>query len=549
MTHTTMILMWGLLGWTAAKRTSLQVEATNGFISFRETGTLTPEAGVATLIIKIDVMGHLHHVEEFHQMVVNKKNPVDKRSRVPAETERYINDLKAMAEMLSEEEKRRPNRSIGEFLAGLLGLYNTAEIHNIKGRLEHTNDAVRDTVVEADAIKEYAEQNNANIMQIKDVLKDNFNLLRGIRYNELALDIWMDLKDRTEAVLETCTAAMNHKLSWRVMNLIDMKALWARLIRQIDNHGWIAALGNWQNLFQMDWSFAASRGQLWLIARIPTLDKDNTRMNLYQWDARPVAVNGTLIEVTPEKRFLAVDRSTNATIGLTETDLQACTKIGRDFICTQPLVRYMEGTGTCIQALWTGSKTETQQRCHMTIAPLRTSAWSINDGFVIVTEERMDLIVKCKGATQFTKTVEKGMWKVTAAPGCAVTSSRWALLDGQGSTVITTVTEMTEEAVVNWLPEELAKDRLEGIIQPQTVASAKAKVEYELSRSGFSTTEIVTITLATVAIVLVAGFIAFLWWRLRKTTLFPRRGASQEEKETLELKPMGEIEGEDEASA
>ena len=528
----------------------MSIKETSGFISFRQEGRLKTEAGKAMLVLTLDMDRQLEQLLEFDLTMKCAASQFETRMHVSAEVEGAQRELGQLMETLERDQRLNRRNTILAWIGGLLGLYNTAQIHDVNGRLGHTNQAVRDTVIEADALKEYSEHNDKNIMKLKGLVNGAWQRLQVIEFREACLDTWVFMKIHVEALVDTVVEALQHKLSWRAVRLIDLQGAVNKLAEQVLRHERRLDLEYWQQIFQLEVSFLVKKGKVFLIMEIPLASRSTNEMELYRWEAAPLRYNGSLWTVRPERQYIAVEKKTGTSIGLKTEELERCWRVGKTAICQQNLVQYTRGSGTCIQALWEAAAEKVMTRCQTSIWPLSERAWSVETGFVVTSAKGTDALVTCGTEPTTVHHIPEGMWKVSLLEGCTAASRTWTLINGGQIVDNTTVKEMTTDEIKNWVPKELQiQGSLDEITHPKSVESMKAKVEYELSRGGWSTAEIVALTLAAIAIVGVAAFILYLWVRLKggaftESGIRTRQEALQEA--TMRLSRLRETEAEEE---
>lgn len=531
------LIVWISILWLAKGEDEIHFNATKGGLEFERVGILIPEGSEGTMIIKLDLRTHKGNLGNFVRILRRNRAKAVQRAPVTREASVFNDRLGSMLEALDKDEGRQ-KRSVGEIVGGLLGIFNTAQIHDVVGRIGHTNQAIRETVHEVDAVKDYAEGNAHNIEELSRQERRTLDLLAGIELVEMAIDVWESMREKTVALMDTVMSAMHHRISWRLQELVDFTKIWDEFQQKVAKLGLEIALSDWQHLLQLPCSFAAKNGWIWIILEVPLQQKEAQEWIVYRWQNRPLAVVNSLMHLRPDRELIAVNDRSKATIALTQNELDMCVNLEKKHVCTRPLVQFMENEGTCIQAIWRSDYQEIRRICRADIAPMKDDAWPSKEGLMVTVKDTIDVMIQC-GGSRMVRTLTTGMWILRMDQGCKLTTKTWAILMGSTAGITLAVDEqvaLTKE----WLPTTIrGEEILRNVTMPRTVASVEDKVEAEFAKSGWSPGEIAALTIGLVALVVLAGFILFLWWRLKRGQAIKEgilRSRDEVEEMTAELK-------------
>ena len=244
-------------------------------------------------------------------------------------------------------------------------------------------------------------------------------------------------------------------------------------------------------------------------------------LDLFRWIPRPFWLNGTLVQVAAEERYLALDASTGAKMTLSQEQLNGCAQLQGGHYCSEASVLLTNGTGGCLEAIAGENWSVAAKACVVSAAPLHSTAWTVgnNDFELVIADKQEPVLVHCKGHPKRTSFLDRGMYLLSMEHDCWASSPFWTTQEADstvaGKNLVAVATTTAVEQLVGPEINEKQVNWTAKVTRPQAVDSVKAQVEEELNASGWSLTEIITLTIAVLAVVAVVAFIGFLYLKAR----------------------------------
>lgn len=484
------------------------IEPSFGAAQFKESGEMWPEVATSGIMFDCNANRVLEVLESF-RLTRNEFHAKMDGFVGDQEVGQVINDVKSTLNFTATR-TRRPPRSVGEWIASFLGLYNTLDLHEVKGRLEHVDEAIRLTFHQVEAVEKEVSENADNIDFLEAKLKSGLESLREKTFIDGLKGEWLRLKATSEAIVDTASAALDHRLSPQVRMMADLPSAFDKYRTKLERAHLLPAIASWQQLFQLRADVWGHQGHLRILVIVPATTKETLPMRLLRWQPRPMSINSTLFEFNSLHSHIAVDDQSGATIPLTDQEVARCTVIGQTSLCRGSMARYTPGAGPCISAVWRRSWTEVAKSCPTQVRPLRDECWATgSNDFMAVFKKTTTVIVRCQGAADRAVSVGPGMHSIHLSGGCSALTEFWSTLESGGNEDVEEVTieqEMFDHFQPSWnesaMPEEWHLQR------PRPVTSTWSQVDRLLQQSGFSHGEIIGISLAVGTLLLVLGLVA-----------------------------------------
>jgi hypothetical protein len=527
LTRVILILILILLGGIGCqsikdKEEAVTITDTNGVILFDKQGEIFMSTHMAHWIIKLELPELDRAFESFRSRIL--KQDMDKTKETPPF--RDMNDVYRRYEdtksLLAKEEgdRIRDDRNILGWVGGLLGLFNTFRIHEITSKQTHEDEAIRATVQEVDAIKDFSKTNDVNIekmeKKIQEMEQDRFNILRATDREIVQGAAWRSIKRRMEAVTDLGQQAVHHLLSPKLDRLVDMRVKWNNFTSALKNQGWEPALDNFQSLFQRKIDVHFDGVILRLVLHVPIKQPEKKGYKRLIFQNKPFVMAGHITKVVTLDRILALQVESGAYFTMNDNEMNRCEKVRDNYFCKDAYVAFSKPGLTCLDALWTGLWGKVGQHCPLEHQPESTQAWSVTGNrFVALTTEETVMTVTCTGQEQLVKKIA-GMQLVWIRRDCVASLPDLVMIPGSDSVTSSNSFEADVNLTSALYSTETKTDiKKLTLAHPASVQSVKNRVEAELRAGAWTTPEkiILGISLAIVLAIIVG--LAGLYFRAR----------------------------------
>lgn len=506
------------------------INEVKGAAYFEEAGYVIPEAGNAAMAIKLEVDKTINALEEYARLAKNKSTRTQWISR---EAMAITHRLKAVQKLYAAPE--REERDIAGIIATILGIKNQWDLNTMKSRLSGQEKATRLVVKEIHANKDFAEGLQKEVDEMNHEYKKflvKFGTRVATRWAETELlEAWIPAYQNASALANVLESAFHHRLHADINGLVDMEEAWGTMQEtarrkgdELPEHGWQAILAT-----DIDY-FALTTNELIIVAHLPTRRQQQKPMKKYRWRGGPLVHGNRILELQPQHTTLAVDEK-EAVVVLQEQG--RCRNFGIMTYCEGTTIKEMyPASQRCVTALFRMQYERAQQLCTGQVRPIQEEIWPITtDAYLISSEKGRTFTVECKDGTETAQYIEKGLWEVTVAEGCKILAPEWAT--GQGgyknetliSIEIGGVDMFVENPKTTNVTEELEMN-LSRIRRPTPAAMYEEQIENELNRRGWRTQDIVTTSLAAIAMLITGAISAYLAMTAGTKGRWKRRAAA-----------------------
>ena len=507
-----------IIGWMVVQSMSdddITMTRSAGHFTIEKMGRLMPRAGRAALVIHLDCDKAIAAIEDYLKESARHKEIKNLMKADRKEAEGLRTELVQMKHFLTTVQlSGRERRDILSWIGGLTGIYNSFGVHDVKGRLDHTNAAVRRTVLQVDALANVTQINARNMDRARDTMGRTLNMLKFVQVAQILMDEWQTIRVWTRDLRSVIIAVCSHKVGNGMIGLVDMAATWETLRRQVIKDDWLMATEHWQHAFQLKADFVMEDGKVAIIIGVPIFHKGAVPMTLFRLRTGPLVMDNRIMEIMPARKWLAIDEASGASATFTQSQMDACMRVTDTYLFEGGMTRY-SGNSTCLEAVWSKAWTRLVQACPIISRPLREEAWAIGTHrFAIISPEEMTTaILSCQGKAERTVRLQRGLTEVVLGEGCRLAHHIWTTVEGASlrqSIRIIAVDQGLEELV---LPQGMNDTSVWE--RPTLVGSIQEEVEKELVKSGFSTTEKIAISLTAAAVLLVLLLILALYLKAR----------------------------------
>jgi hypothetical protein len=176
----------------------------------------------------------------------------------------------------------RKERTFGEWIAGVLGLWNVVEIHQVKKMVEGTKKGLMIEVHHVEALREYAEATQDDLSKLAKRISEQATFLWG-RMEEISSKAAVnDALRPIRAINKIATTITAHRLDRAVMDLVNVQKVFSDSAERLEEDGWYIELDGWQDVFHLEASYHALADTLTVAVRLTLLMRGSRGYNLYK---------------------------------------------------------------------------------------------------------------------------------------------------------------------------------------------------------------------------------------------------------------------------
>ena len=514
--------LWAVLAGIAAVTTmasaadvitgqlGFQVTATNGSWTFVEVGRVAQGADVALLVIHVDVGKVIQAIDSFLGVVAKADETMTGSMRVAADE--MIGFLTATNEAFDIEGGREAKDAAG-LVAILGGIFNLWHGKTVERRLEHHEEAIRATVREIDGVEKMAEGNQRNIDRLNRIMREEMNILKGVDFVRECENAWVKLRSKAQATIAVVSNGLQHKLGVEILGLVNLAKEWKEFQLQLKGHGWMPAIENFLQLFQLHTDVHKSDRGLTLTVTIPVVKEGTSHMRMMEIERRPLWLKDRLMDIQISDEIFVIDNRTGSLMTMTRARRkESCINLGRSWYCLTPEARNTKEEGSCVKAIYLDDWAQVRRKCELVQRPVTSRIWTMGKNeFLVATPKTLAIVVHCDGSEEVVR-IERGMYRLRLPQGCWAASGAFRTVASGGRHVETKTVEMDGIDIEGLMPTNGTKE--ESMERVESVYSAASEVEQLLSHSD-STLSWVAVALAIAAVVGLTAALGALFIRAR----------------------------------
>jgi hypothetical protein len=252
---------------------------------FHGIGQVFPDARYGHIVVTFDVALLRQEIKELQQGIAHRRQraPPEHRGLYEVLEENLVagnQELKDDMDFFTTSERKE--RTFGEWIPGVLGLWNVVQIHKVKRMVEGTKKGLMIKVHHVDELKNYAEATRNDLGRLAERIAKQTNFLWSkIEHISSKAALCYALKPIT-AISQIATTITHHKLDTAVMDLVTVPKIFSKYEERLEEEGWYIELDGWQDIFHLEASYHASAAALTVAVRIPLLQKESWGYQLYK---------------------------------------------------------------------------------------------------------------------------------------------------------------------------------------------------------------------------------------------------------------------------
>ena len=440
---------------------------------FRETGQLIDGAGLAHLLLRIDVQDEnkaLHKAERALKTIGSKTNDSDAVRGPIREIRAKMMAFKSLENMIESDADRHPRHRrqalpVAVGLAGLAGfaasvlLRQQQALNRIDSQEERitrlTHEVSANTHNEEEAKVLYDALLGSAGQQTSDMMKSDVISAAG----RVASGIAMRADQKINALYQL----------WRgqlVVGLVSDRTLhqaYKALTEKLARHGLAPVHPDASHLYRYPVyaAFKRTTSEILVLLDVEAQDKDNEEWSLYEHVPVPwVSGNRTELWASPDKTMLAMNRHKDAFIELNDEDLRRCKNEGGLTLCRNSHVQTKGPKAGCLPALFHRDAKAISKNCLRRPVPLQYTRRVNDTTFVHYSQSQHSATVACSNETQALSLT--GVSLIQIRPGCTLSTDTLVFNGPIPAPMLPTVTlEMPRPEEALWQDSQLRVAALE----------------------------------------------------------------------------------------
>jgi hypothetical protein len=321
----------------------------------------------------------------------------------------------------------RKERTFGEWIAGVLGLWNVMEIHQVKKMGEGTKKELMIEVHHVNALREYAEATQDDLSKLAKRISEQATFLWN-RMEEISSKAAVnDALRPIRAISKIATTITAHRLDRAVMDLVIVQKIFSDYMERLEEDGWYIELDGWQDVFHLEASYHPLADTLNVAVRLPLLRRESQGYDLYKPTFFPIMYGSHLYDIRPDEKVFAWEKATASYLNLDDKALNRCIQAGNKYFCNEAKVVMQGLPQTCLAAVWLQQWSGIKVMCHLWSRPAISSARKINSTHtVVMAPEDMEVRVQCPESPKLAREI-RGQWWLAMSSGCKASTSSWEI--------------------------------------------------------------------------------------------------------------------------
>jgi hypothetical protein len=322
---------------------------------FHSIGQVFPDALYGHIVVTFDVALLRQEIKELQEGISYRQNraPPEHRGLYDMLEENLVagnQELEDDMDFFTTSERKE--RIFGEWIAGILGLWNVVQIHEVKKMVEGTKKDLMLEVHHVDALRDYAEATRDNLGRLAKRISQQTNFLWSKMEQISSKAAVNDALKPITAISEIATTITAHRLDRAVMDLVNVPNVFSEYAERLEKEGWYIELDGWQDIFHLEASYHASAATLMVAVRIPLLRRESPGYNLYKPTFFPIMHGSQLYDIRTDERIFAWEKATASYLNLDEEALNRCIQAGNKYYCSEDKVVMQKSPQTCLSAVW-----------------------------------------------------------------------------------------------------------------------------------------------------------------------------------------------------
>jgi hypothetical protein len=169
----------------------------------------------------------------------------------------------------------RKERTFGKWIAGVLGLRNVVQIHEVKKMVEGTKKGLMIEVHHVNALRDYTEATQDDLGKLEKRISEQTTFLWNRMEQISSKAAVNDALRPIRAISKIVTTITAHRLDRAVMDLVNVQKVFSDYAERLEENGCYIELDGWQDVFHLEASYHASAETLTVAVRLPLLRRES----------------------------------------------------------------------------------------------------------------------------------------------------------------------------------------------------------------------------------------------------------------------------------
>ncbi len=529
------------------------VPSTAARVSFRPVGEAFRLATHAHLTLDVDVGAWVKACDvmlsrfALWETDMNKLSPTIRKDRDDAldlehhvslelqglreELELACDPLRMVVDSEDEDIVARSKRQLLAFLGGtILGLFGLPALANVEqDELEknqrHMVVGIKSNTHRIGALEEDMDRMHAGLTLAMETALKQSSAIHAIQRIDHVKSLTRGFIRRVDVVSDTVDHIFHQRLSPKALGRRQLDDAITRVDTNTNAVGFVVAFNHPSDVFQSPASFLLRKdGKMRLFVHLAVRAQDAKPMRVFRYMKTPIRVNDhTYATIEGEEDIIMVSYDQAWSQAISPTTLEACQHLGSVYVCEEPRVFRRNMSSYCVGAMFQGDQPAVAEQCQVRLhRDLATAVPVARDRFVLFHAHTTTAYISCPGM-KTTREEFSGWQEKTLEPGCEVITKE---LGFRNSPTIAGVDTPFRVVDVD-LPDELVLRDVEDVrLEKAMGALAKVgtnrptdaevrKVLAELDEVTWTPHNSVMTAVAVGAVVILAGILGCLGWRLR----------------------------------
>jgi hypothetical protein len=368
----------------------------------------------------------------------------------------------------------------------LFGLYNWNTIHQLSGRVDRLEHHLRRDLVILEHHETRMEKLEADVVMINKTLGGLIRNFQG-EERQIRKAFWMQdfhlqlsvLQEHIVACRSGWTALHAQRLPVEWISAKQLTTVFRRLEFNAQKMGGVLPIEHRMDLFDLPTSFIWIKDVVRVFVHIPVVKE---AMHLYEYLRIPIRLNGTFIQLKPDREFIMVGAGNRVHQEITGVELRnKCHRLGAYYMCEDLGVLLRKMDHTCLGSLFSNNLPAITEKCSMERMARDWEVFQVGHNlFMVFVQTTRNLMVECRNGTRRNQLLQLGTQQVQLEDTCLTYTTDFEL---RPSTL--TAVRLTVVQEVNWETSSLSRMW----IQMQEGSNATEDLLGSLSNLSVSTEE------------------------------------------------------------
>ena len=405
-------------------------------------------------------------------------------------------------------------KSLWSWLASFTGIFNTFQIHQVKGTVNNIKGASHKLVTEVDIVQQHLLTTDKNINTLKDQLTKSQTSMWHFAQDSSVIEHWDRVRILMKTVIEVMTTLTKHRLSHDLSSMFNIGNEWTNFKETASHQGFTTPFLDWQYLFHLKTAFAIKGNLITMAVEIPLIKKQQQSRKIFKLTQNPIHIKGKFYYASTQFQYVSVVNLVHGAMPMS-IDTTHCANLNFLWFCTGSYVMPHHAPNTCAEAIWLGQEEDILNLCHLVATKEREFVVALNETTAIwYTSRAVTLVISCVDGRHATTQLNTTAL-VSVDRGCRVSTSNFTFSSADvaaedGIRRVVNQQKNKEEGALDWGLTSWTLQR------PEKIERRAAEIDEILRNAEPPLIPVwVAVLLAIIALVVVVIFILWLYLKAR----------------------------------